>query len=81
MADLTKMVREWIKADVERRFQIENQTVLYNLLEAMAAEIKANREEIGRLIVILEKTLPAINEHMRITKEEIEKLKAERKDR
>ena len=40
MADLKKMAKEWIKADVERRFEISNNTILYNLLEAMAAEIE-----------------------------------------
>lgn len=47
--DLTKMAKEWIKADVERRFQVSNNTILYNLLEAMAAEIEANRKEIERM--------------------------------
>lgn len=44
--NLTKMVEEWY-GDVRKKNEIGNS--LYDALKAIAAEIKANREEIEKL--------------------------------
>ena len=75
--NLTKMAKEWIKADVERRFETSNNTILYNLLEAMAAEIEGNTRNLdyaAETCQNLLETCQSLSERIDILKDRIERL-------